>query len=150
MHHVDANKTHGEKPRWELYKNALNRCKKQHLTKQMYGHLPPTSKTIQVKQTRYVGHCWRSKDELKWHFSMDPYTWMHQCGQELIHISSVQTQDVGWKMCQEWWMIGTDGERESRNSALSAWLNDYHLIYYIEFTPQTKIADSLNNSKLLC
>ena len=36
-----------------------------HLTKQhMYGHLPPISKTIQVRQTRHTGDCWRSKDEL--------------------------------------------------------------------------------------
>ena len=32
--------------------------------KQQYGHLPPITKTIQIRQTRYSGHCWRSKDEL--------------------------------------------------------------------------------------
>ena len=31
---------------------------------QLYGHLPPTTKTIQVRRTRHAGHCWRSKDEL--------------------------------------------------------------------------------------
>ena len=31
---------------------------------QLYGHLPPTTKTIQVRQTRHAGYCWRSKDEL--------------------------------------------------------------------------------------
>ena len=31
---------------------------------QLYGHLPPITKTIQVRRTRYAGHCWRSKDEL--------------------------------------------------------------------------------------
>ena len=25
---------------------------------------PPVSKTIQVRQTRHAGHCWKSKDEL--------------------------------------------------------------------------------------
>ena len=35
--------------------------------------------------------------------------------QELIYISSVQIQNVVWKTCQEWWMIGTDGERESES-----------------------------------
>ena len=29
-----------------------------------YGHLPPITKTIQVRRTRHVGHCWRSRDEL--------------------------------------------------------------------------------------
>ena len=30
---------------------------------QMYGNLPPM-KTIQIRQTRQAGHCWRSRDEL--------------------------------------------------------------------------------------
>ena len=30
---------------------------------QLYGHLPPILKTIQVRWTRYVGYCWRSKDK---------------------------------------------------------------------------------------
>ena len=34
------------------------------MKQQLYGHLPLITKTIQVKQTRHVGHCWRSKDEL--------------------------------------------------------------------------------------
>ncbi len=25
-----------------------------------YGHLPPITKTIQVRRTRHAGHCWRS------------------------------------------------------------------------------------------
>ena len=28
------------------------------------GHLPPITKTIQVRRTRHAGHCWRSRDEL--------------------------------------------------------------------------------------
>ena len=30
----------------------------------LYGHLPPIKKTIQVRRTRHRGHCWRSRDEL--------------------------------------------------------------------------------------
>ena len=30
---------------------------------QLYGHLPPITKTIQVRWTRHAGHCWRSRDE---------------------------------------------------------------------------------------
>ena len=38
---------------------------RQHSTKhQLYGHLPPITKTIQVRRTRLAGHCWRSRDEL--------------------------------------------------------------------------------------
>ena len=43
----------------------LNKSWRQHPTKQqLYGHLPPITKTIQVRRTRHVGHCWRSRDEL--------------------------------------------------------------------------------------
>ena len=28
------------------------------------GHLPPITKTIKVRETRYVGHCWENKDLL--------------------------------------------------------------------------------------
>ena len=43
----------------------LNRSWRQHPTKQqLYGHLPPITKTIQVRRTRHAGHCWRSRDEL--------------------------------------------------------------------------------------
>ena len=43
----------------------LNKSWQQHPTRyQLYGHLPPIKKTIQVRQTRHAGHCWRSRDEL--------------------------------------------------------------------------------------
>ena len=44
---------------------VLNKSWRQHPTKQqLYGHLTPITKTIQVRRTRHAGHCWRSKDEL--------------------------------------------------------------------------------------
>ena len=43
----------------------LNRSWRQHLTKQqLYGHLLPITKTIQIRRTRHTGHCWRSRNEL--------------------------------------------------------------------------------------
>ena len=30
---------------------------------QLYGHLPPITKTIQVRRARHAGHCWRSRDK---------------------------------------------------------------------------------------
>ena len=43
----------------------LNKNWRQHPTKQqLYGHLPPITKTIKVRRTRRVGHCWRSRDNL--------------------------------------------------------------------------------------
>ena len=42
----------------------LNMSWKQNPTKQqLYGHLPPVTKTIKVWRTRHAGHCCRSKDE---------------------------------------------------------------------------------------
>ena len=43
----------------------LNKSWRQHPTKhQLYSHLPPITKTIQVRWTRHAGNCWRSKDEV--------------------------------------------------------------------------------------
>ena len=43
----------------------LNKSWRQYPTmQQLYGHQPPITKTIQVRWTRHVGHCWRSRDEL--------------------------------------------------------------------------------------
>ena len=43
----------------------LNKSWRQHPTRhQLYDHLPPITKTIQFRQTRHAGHCWRRNDEL--------------------------------------------------------------------------------------
>ena len=43
----------------------LNKSWRQHPTRrQLYGHLPPITKTIQVRRARHAGRCWRSNDEL--------------------------------------------------------------------------------------
>ena len=48
-----------------MLRAILNKSWRQHPTKhQLYGHLPPITKTIQVRRTRHAGHCWRSRDEL--------------------------------------------------------------------------------------
>ena len=48
-----------------MLRAILNKSWRQHpIRHQLYGHLPPITKTIQVRQTRHAGHCWRSKDEL--------------------------------------------------------------------------------------
>ena len=72
---------------------VLNKSWNQHPTKQqLYSHLPPISKTIQVKWTRHAKHCWWSKDEL-----MDSYgllqmeTLVLADEQRLSYIRSVQS-----------------------------------------------------------
>ena len=48
-----------------MLRAILNKSWRQHPTRhQLYGHLPPITKTIQVRWTRHAGHCWRSRDEL--------------------------------------------------------------------------------------
>ena len=48
-----------------MLRAVLNKSWRQHPTKQqLYSHLPSIMKTIQARQTRHAGHCWRSRDEL--------------------------------------------------------------------------------------
>ena len=48
-----------------MLRAILNKSWRQHPTRhQLYGHLPPITKTIQVRRTRHAVHCWRSRDEL--------------------------------------------------------------------------------------
>ena len=43
----------------------LNKSWRQYPAKQqLYGHLPPITKTIKIRRTRHAGPCWRSRDEL--------------------------------------------------------------------------------------
>ena len=42
-----------------MLRAILNKFWRQHpIKQQLYGHIPPISKTMQVRQTRHVGHCW--------------------------------------------------------------------------------------------
>ena len=96
-------------------------------TQQLNSYLPPISQTIQVRQTRRVGHYWRSKDKLISNILL----WTPTCG----HTS------VGWPamtyilhLCAD---IGGSLEdlpgaiydrRESENSVLSIQIDDDILI----------------------
>ena len=58
MEKLDGNYT-------RMLRVILNKSWGQQPTKhQLYGHLPPITKTIQVRRTRHAGHCWKSRDEL--------------------------------------------------------------------------------------
>ena len=55
---VDGNYT-------RMLRAILNKSWRQHSTRhQLYGQLPPVTKTIQVSRTKHAGHCGRCKDEL--------------------------------------------------------------------------------------
>ena len=48
-----------------MVRAILNKSWRQHPTRhQLYSHLPPITKTIQVIRTRHAGRCWSSKNEL--------------------------------------------------------------------------------------
>ena len=87
-----------------MLRAILNKSWRQHPTRQqLYGYLPPITKTIQIRRTRYVGHCWRSRDEL----ISDVLLWTpHMAEQkqddqlENTHSSYVRILDVALKTCQ--------------------------------------------------
>ena len=55
---IDSNYT-------RMLRAILNKSWRQHPTRhQLYGHLPPITKTIQVRRTRHAGHRWKGRDEL--------------------------------------------------------------------------------------
>ena len=64
-----------------MLRAILNRSRKQHPTKQqLYDHLPPITKTIQIRRTRHAGHCWRSGDE----FISDELLWAPSHGRAKV------------------------------------------------------------------
>ena len=90
----------------------LNKSWWRHPTRhQLYGHLPPITKTIPVRRTRHAGHFWRSKDELISYGH--PHMAKQKQDDQLEHTYSsyVMIRDVALKTCQRWGMIGRSGER---------------------------------------
>ena len=107
---------------------------RQHPTRhQLYGHLPRIMKIIQVRRTRYAGHCWRSRDEL----ISDVLLWTPTYGRakdgrparKYIH---VRIRDVALKTCQRRWTIGRSGERGSGISVIAARHDDDGYSYSIQ------------------
>ena len=87
-----------------ILRAILNKSWRQHPTRhQLYGHLPPISKTVQVRRTRHAGHCRRSRDEL----ISDVLLWIpHMAEQkqddrhEHTFSSYMRIRDVALKTCQ--------------------------------------------------
>ena len=79
---------------------------------QLHGHLPPISKTIQMKRTRIAEHCWRSKDKLISDVLLRGPSHEHPSvgrpGRTYLQHTSVRTQRICRKRCTR----ETDGERE--------------------------------------
>ena len=48
-----------------MLREILTKFWRQHSTKQqLYVHLPPITKTIQIRRNRHAGNCWGSRDNL--------------------------------------------------------------------------------------
>ena len=122
-----------------MLRAILNKSWRQHPTRhQLYGHLPPITKTIQVRRTRHAGHCLRSRDEL----ISDVLLWVpHMAEQksddqhEHTFSKYVRIRDVVQKTCQRRWTIGKRGERGSGISVLPAWHDDddIYVVHSISF-----------------
>ena len=81
-----------------MLRAILNKSRRHYPTRhQLYGHLPPITKTIQVRRTRHARHCWRSRDEL----ISDLLLWTPAYGQAKagwparIYIQQL-CEDTGW------------------------------------------------------
>ena len=117
-----------------MLRAILNKPWRQHATRhQLYGHLPPITKTIQVRRTRHTGYCWRSKDELISDVLLWPPAYSRaKAGRPTWTYSSyVSIQDVALKTCQKRWMIGRSDERGSGISVLAALHDDEDIYIYI-------------------
>ena len=99
----------------------LNKSWRQHPTRhQLYGHLPPITKTIQVRRTRHAGHCWRSKDEL----ISDVLLWtpaygQAKAGRQLCEDTGCNPEDLPKAMNdrEKWW----ERVRDIRASGTTWW-----------------------------
>ena len=111
-----------------MLRAILNKSWRQQPTRhQLYGHLPPITKTIQVRRTRHAGHCWRSKDELiSYVLLWNPTYGRKKQDDQLEHTynSYVRIRDVALETWQKRWTIGRSGERGSGISVLAAWHDD--------------------------
>ena len=106
----------------------LNKYWRQHPTnQQLYGHLPPITKTMKVKRTRPAEHCWRSRDELIIDYSYGPLHMAEQRqGDQLAptHSSTVGIRGVALNTRRKRWTIGRVGEKGLGISMLMTWQND--------------------------
>ena len=86
-----------------MLRAILNNSWPQHPTRhQLYGHMPPITKTIHARRTRHAGHCWRNKDELVIDVLLwTPYMAKQKQDDQHEHTFSsyVKIRDVALKTC---------------------------------------------------
>ena len=111
---------------------------------QLYGHLPPITKTIQARRTRHAGHCWRSKDEIV----SDVLLWTPAYGQskarrpartfiqQLCDDTGCYSEDLPEVMNdKETWRERVRDIRASRTTWYIIYIYTGSLVYWVECSP---------------
>ena len=114
-----------------MLRAILNKSRQQHPTRhQIYSHLPPITKTIQVRRTRHEGHYCRSKNE---HIS-DVLLWTPTYGRAKAGRPAfnryVRIRDVALKTYQRRWTIWRS-ERGLGIAVPAARHDDIYIYIYI-------------------
>ena len=94
-----------------MLRAILNKSWRQHSTKQqLYGHLPPITKTIKIRRTRHAGNCWRSWGE----FMSDVLLWTLSHGRAMARRPvRTYTQQLCSDMgCSPGYLLKAMGDRE--------------------------------------
>ena len=131
-----------------MLRAILNKSRRQHPTKQqLYGHLPLTTKTLQVRRIRHAGHCWRSKDELISVYSGGPLHMDEQRQDDQLeptYNSSVPIRDMTLKTNRKWCTIERGGGRSQGD--LCWWRDMMMMIFTANFGVQVDYS-SLKKSR---
>ena len=114
---VDGNYT-------KMLRAILNKSWRQHPTRhQLYGHLPPITKTIKLDEpdTQDTAGEARTNSSVMYSYG-PPHMAKQKQDDQLEHTYSsyVRTRDVTLKTSQKRWMIGRSGKRGSGISVLAA------------------------------
>ena len=139
-----------------MLRAILNKSWRQHPTRhQLYGHLPPITKTIQVRRTRHAGH--GEAGTSSW--VMYSYGPLHMAEQkqddQLEHTYSIYVRiwDVALKTCPGRWMIGRSDDRGSGISVLAARHDDDDIYMYTHIHTHTYIYTHIifpSKTKIIC
>ena len=97
---------------------------------QLYGHLPPITKTVQVRRTRHAEDCWKSKDELisniilwtpshgRAKVGRSAKTYIQQLGYSLEDLPEAMDNRDGWRervweiraRSATWWWVNSKAD----------------------------------------
>ena len=104
LHHLDMNKAIGEKPRWEQYKNAVY-C---------FEQVPEAAHNKITTVWLLISNHTNYPSKMERNCELQQMDTVLTDLQRLTFIRSVQALDAVTRTCQEWWLIGTAGEVESK------------------------------------